>query len=237
MLRSILACVLALRLVSVISAGQPSDISFVATHDQTEQRYGVVLPDAYLDFQEARGHETDYDAALSAYAFVMRALTSKPVRVSVAINGRTIPPAPGSAAGVWFYADGETGAQVLLTGHAAVPGSWRMTAALNAGDEVRVSFAPHGARPVEHPVSSRAVVSGRLALPGGDQRAGHQGRLQSRGGAPHAVRLSGRPGLLRPRTPPVLARPGGGLPRSAPGDRRRPGRVGLADAGRDPDSP
>ena len=97
-----------------------------------------------LDFQETRGHETDYGDALLAHAFVMRALTSKPVRVSVAINGKTIPPAPGSAAGVWFYTDGETGAQTLLTGHATVPGSWRMTAVLNAGNEVRVSFVSNG---------------------------------------------------------------------------------------------
>jgi len=102
-------------------------------------------PAVRLDFQETRGHETDYDAALSAYAFVMRALTSNPVGVSVAINGKTMPPAPGSAAGVWFYADGEKGAQLLLTGHATVPGSWRMTAVLNAGDEVRVSLVPNRA--------------------------------------------------------------------------------------------
>ena len=106
-LKSILICGFALGLVSVLGAGQPRDISFVAAHDQSN--------------------------------FVMRALASKPVRVSVAINGKTIPPAPGSAAGVWFYADGEKGAQALLTGHAAVPGSWRMTAALNTGREVRVS--------------------------------------------------------------------------------------------------
>jgi predicted esterase len=101
-------------------------------------------PAACLDFQETRGNETDYVSALSAYAFVMQALTSKPVRVSVAINGKTIPPAPGSAAGVWFYADGDRGAQALLTGHTTVPGSWRMTAVLNRGDEVRVSLVPHG---------------------------------------------------------------------------------------------
>jgi len=101
-------------------------------------------PAVHLDFQEARGHETEYEAAFTAHDYVMRAMASKAVRVSVAINGRTIPPAPGSAAGVWFYADGEKGAQALLTGHAAVPGSWRMTAALNAGDEVRLSIVPNG---------------------------------------------------------------------------------------------
>ena len=102
-------------------------------------------PAVCLDFQEARGHETDYAASLSAFEFVMRALASKPVRVSLAVNGKNIPPAPGSAAGIWFYADGATGAQALLTGHPAVPGSWRMTAVLNPGDEVRLSFGPGGA--------------------------------------------------------------------------------------------
>ncbi len=101
-------------------------------------------PAVHLDFQAARGHETDYEAAFSAYDYVMRAMASKPVHVSIAINGRTIPPSPGSAAGVWFYADGAKGAQALLTGHAAVPGSWRMTAVLNAGDEVRLSTVPNG---------------------------------------------------------------------------------------------
>ena len=99
-------------------------------------------PAVALDFQEARGHETDYAAAFSAYEFVLRALASKPVRVSVAINGKPIPPAPGSTTGIWFYADEATGGQLLLTGHAAVPGSWRMTAALNTGDEVRFAFVP-----------------------------------------------------------------------------------------------
>ena len=75
----------------------------------------------------------------------LRAVTSNPVRVSVAINGKSIPPAPGSAAGIWFYADGAKGAQLLFTGHAAVPGSWRMTAVLNTGDEARVLFVPNPA--------------------------------------------------------------------------------------------
>ena len=101
-------------------------------------------PAVHLDLQENRGHETEYEASCLAYDFVINALASKAVRVSVAINGKAIPPAPGSAAGVWAYADGEKGAQALLTGHAAVPGSWRMTAALNSGDEVRLSMVPNG---------------------------------------------------------------------------------------------
>lgn len=101
-------------------------------------------PAVWLDFQDTRGHETEYAAAMAAYEFVMRALDGKPVDVSLAINGRTTPPAPASAAGVWFYAAGGSGAQVLLTGHATVPGSWRMTAVLGIGDEVRMSLVPHG---------------------------------------------------------------------------------------------
>ena len=46
-LKSILACVLALRLVSALGAGEPRDISFVAAHDRSEQRYVLVLPEAY----------------------------------------------------------------------------------------------------------------------------------------------------------------------------------------------
>jgi len=117
-------------------------------------------PAVRLDFQETRGHETDYAASLSAYEFVTRALASKPVRLSLAINGKTIPPAAGSVAGVWFYSDGPTGAQALLTGHASVPGSWRLTAALSTGDELRVSFAPEGAELVQfraEPISPAAL--------------------------------------------------------------------------------
>ena len=62
------------------------------------------------------------------------------VRVAVTINGTVVPPAAGSAAGVWFYAAGPGGAQLLLTGHAEVPGSWRLTASLKAADEVRLSL-------------------------------------------------------------------------------------------------
>ena len=74
--------------------------------------------------------------------FVAQAVDRKPVPSSVAINGKNILPAPGSAAGVWFYHDGAKGAQLLLTGQAAVSFSWRVTASLNAGDEVRICFDP-----------------------------------------------------------------------------------------------
>ena len=93
-----------------------------------------------LDFQEARGHETEYPAALGAYAFVMEVLGTPPIHVQMQVNKNATSPAPGSAAGVWFYADKKGSAQVLLTGHAQVPGSWRLTAALGAGDEVRMTF-------------------------------------------------------------------------------------------------
>lgn len=64
--------------------------------------------------------------------------SSTPIRVSVAINGQPTFPAPGSVAGIWFYAGTDEGAQVLFTGHATVPGSWRLTASLDRGDEVRL---------------------------------------------------------------------------------------------------
>lgn len=75
--------------------------------------------------------------------------TSAPtlLSISMSIQGRPVPPAPGSAAGVWFYADKESDAQVLLTGHASVPASWRLTAVLNAGGEVRLHLPPEVAAP------------------------------------------------------------------------------------------
>lgn len=93
-----------------------------------------------LDFQETRGHETEYNAALQAYTFVVEALGTPPIHVQMRVNGNATSPAPGSAAGVWFYGDKEGSAQVLLTGHAEVPGSWRLTASLGTGDEVRMTF-------------------------------------------------------------------------------------------------
>lgn len=99
-------------------------------------------PAVHLDLDSARGHDTDYAAALAAYTFVAQALAPSPLRVSIEINGKPTPPAPGSAAGVWFYTAPGTGAQVLLTGHARVPGSWRMTVSIDPGDEVRLRFAP-----------------------------------------------------------------------------------------------
>jgi predicted esterase len=142
-------------------------------------------PAVYLDFQEARGHETDYDASLAAYSFVMRALASKPVRVSVAINGKTLPPAPGSAAGVWFYADTHTGAQALLTGHATVAGSWRMTAFLQTGDELRMSFGPNGADLRRIQFQAEASPPGALSC-----RAETNALVIKAGSGPGAVRLT-----------------------------------------------
>jgi predicted esterase len=112
-----------------------------------------------LDFKDARGHETDYDDSLAAYAFVAQAIAPKPARLAVAINGKTIAPAPGSAAGVWFYSDGDKSAQLLLTGHTSVPGSWRMTASLNAGDEVRI-LLDSGATPLTNLMFHAEALSG-----------------------------------------------------------------------------
>jgi hypothetical protein len=56
------------------------------------------------------------------------------------MNGQAIAPAHGTVAGVWFYAEGDQGAQLLLTGHPTVPESWRMTVSLRTDDEVRLVF-------------------------------------------------------------------------------------------------
>ena len=104
-------------------------------------------PFVLLDHRAERGHETDYDASLAAYLFVIRAPSAKPARASVTLNGKPLPPAHGTTAGVWFYADGATGAQALLTGHGTVPDGWRLTASLNAGDTVRIALDP-GAVPL-----------------------------------------------------------------------------------------
>ncbi|MCC7377564.1 MAG: hypothetical protein IT581_23085 [Verrucomicrobiales bacterium] len=76
-------------------------------------------------------HAEGKDAALAS---------SEPTPVHLRLNRATWLPAAGSAAGVWFYADRQSGAQVLFTGHAGVPGSWRLTAALPAEAEVRLEF-------------------------------------------------------------------------------------------------
>ncbi len=114
-------------------------------------------PCVHLDFAETRGHETDYEVSLAAFAFVLRALDTTPMRIGVSINGEGFLPAQGSAAGVWFYADGAGGSQLLLTGHAEVPGSWRLTASLNAGDEVRMAFGGEAPLPIAVGVQAQAL--------------------------------------------------------------------------------
>lgn len=66
--------------------------------------------------------------------------STQPIPVAVTVDGKPLLPAPGSAAGVWFYAEGSNGAQLLLTGHASVPGSWRLTVELPRLTEVRLVF-------------------------------------------------------------------------------------------------
>lgn len=92
-------------------------------------------------FDEGRG------AAAPAEAEV-RAAVPAPVPVWISINGQALPPASGSAAGVWFYADPGGSAQLLLTGHGTVPGSWRLTAVLSPGAEARLSLVPPDAKPM-----------------------------------------------------------------------------------------
>ncbi len=65
-----------------------------------------------------------------------------PIPLAVTINGQPTLPAPGSTAGVWFYATPPPGAQLLLTGHPSVPGSWRLAASLYPNDEVHLTLGP-----------------------------------------------------------------------------------------------
>jgi hypothetical protein len=103
---------------------------------------------------------TNIFLALATFQCVIAAPQAMAARASVTLNGQPLLPAHGSAAGVWLYTgsglghgertqkdsnDAET--QVLLTGHATVPGGWRLTVALNAGDTVRVVL-DSGATPV-----------------------------------------------------------------------------------------
>lgn len=77
---------------------------------------------------------------LPAAASAEPSSTSQPISVAVTVDGKALLPAAGSAAGVWFYAEGQHGVQLLLTGHASVPGSWRLTAVLPRQTEVRLTF-------------------------------------------------------------------------------------------------
>ncbi|HNQ88951.1 MAG TPA: hypothetical protein PKM73_10085 [Verrucomicrobiota bacterium] len=64
----------------------------------------------------------------------------RPRVVTVTLNGHPTLPAPGSTAGVWFYSDPKGGCQLLLTGHATVLDSWRITASLDPGDTIRLTL-------------------------------------------------------------------------------------------------
>lgn len=108
-----------------------------------------------------------------------------PIAVAVVINGSTVPPAPGSTAGVWFYTGGGGGAQVLLTGHASVPGSWRMTAFLNARDEVRLLLLPREAAQAGLQFQAEA-----FSEVGPHCRVGTNGLVVQAPAAPGAVRLT-----------------------------------------------
>jgi predicted esterase len=133
-------------------------------------------PFVLIDHQKERGHSTDFAATLAAYNFVIHAPPASPVRSSVMLNGKPLFPAHGSVAGVWFYADDQgrdgspnrprtprrgvptkEGAQVLLTGHGSVPGSWRLTAALDKGDTLRICFSPAipDLRFIAHPLDGK----------------------------------------------------------------------------------
>ena len=114
-------------------------------------------PFVRIDFQPERGHETDYDASLAAYQFVIQAPRAKAARASVELNGKPLFPAHATAAGVWFYANGS---QALLTGHGTVPGGWRLTVSLNAGESLRVALDP-GPTPLSEIQFQAEALSGQ----------------------------------------------------------------------------
>jgi len=138
-------------------------------------------PFVHIDFDRARGHETDYNASFRAYQFVISAPLLQAACLSVSLNGQAVAPAHATAAGVWFYHDGaitrgrteespaktqrgkddrERASQLLLTGHGTVPGGWRLTAALQAGDEIRISLKS-GSAPLNGIGFKREPLSGK----------------------------------------------------------------------------
>ena len=164
-------------------------------------RLAVLLAVALAVAGAARGGETEAKAA----------------RVSVAINGKPVLPAPGSAAGVWFYSNGADGSQVLLTGHASVPGAWRLTASLNQGDEVRLTLAPNGAgRLTFHEQSlaawslrcrseTNAIVLTALRKPGAARLTAFASDNQPLSFAPDRPPYSRGPVASSPELHPVIA--------------------------------
>ena len=129
----------------------------------------------------------------------------------VTLNGRALLPCHGSAAGVWFYTDPDGGAQMLWTGHAAVPGSWRLTASLQANDEVRFSF-PASANVGELTFGTYALSGARLAC-----RTRNDGWTISAVGMPGAIRLTdfkvaGRAATFAPQRRPFSLAPVAGSP-------------------------
>jgi hypothetical protein len=135
-----------------------------------------------------------------------------PVPVAVELNGRAVLPAPGSAAGVWFYTAGEAGAQALLTGHSNVPGSWRLTAALAAGEKLRLVFAPRGG---EYGVPGYRAEWLSSASP--TCRAESNAIVLQAGAEAGAVRLTGfvldsRPACFSPERRPFSRGPVAGSP-------------------------
>lgn len=70
-----------------------------------------------------------------------------PLQFSVSCGGRRLLPAHGTAAGVWFYVDRESGTQLLLLGHREVPEGWRMAGVLREGVRVRIELNRQGGSP------------------------------------------------------------------------------------------
>jgi hypothetical protein len=104
---------------------------------------------------------TNLFLALAALQFFTYAPHAMAARVSITLNGRPLLPAHGSTAGVWFYTGSGSpeGTQVLLTGHTTVSNGWQLTAALAAGDTVRVVL-DSGAEPLTNILFQSKSLSG-----------------------------------------------------------------------------
>jgi len=78
-------------------------------------------------------------------------------KATVEINGKPVLPSHGTVAGVWFFHDpvlGEDSSQLLLLGFAAPTPKYRVVAALNNGDTVRIN-------PPNHPPITFEAKDGR----------------------------------------------------------------------------
>ena len=86
---------------------------------------------------------------------------SEPTKTTVEINGNAVLPSNGSASGVWFFHDfgsGGKSTQVLLLGHPLPTPKYRIVAALNPGDTVRIIPGESSEKPLEFQATDKPLV-------------------------------------------------------------------------------